>query len=453
MTTESELINDIVLLVDMLYHSHSDKIKLNKNLNRKIVSFQGNKSLPYYRWYKYKEAFSSKLVEYLFQKHTIPNGKVLDPFAGSGTALFSAASLGYEVDGIELLPVGQKIIEANIAARTGDKEKIVSKLTEWLYNKPWNKPGEIDSFNIFRITDGAYPDDTHKKIGRFLHELKSVAAESRKILQFSLLCILEEISYTRKDGQYLRWDKRSSRNKGKNKFDKGKISSFDEAIDKKILEMIIDLQKNDTQYNKINLLKGSCFDIMPKLKDNSYSAIITSPPYCNRYDYTRIYALEHAILGVKEPEVFALRQAMLSCTVENKTKNLDHFPHINTHGSLMLLESIISFLNYKKDKKELNNNGIVRMIQNYFYEMQCIIQECYRVLKKGGIMFMVNDNVRYAGIGIDVDIILATIAELVGFQIEHIDVLPEGKGASSQQMAKSEIGARSRKCVYTWIKN
>ncbi|MBL1210446.1 MAG: hypothetical protein FWJ34_12340 [Geminocystis sp. GBBB08] len=32
----------------------------------------------------------------------------------------------------------------------------------------------------------------------------------------------------------------------------------------------------------------------------------------------------------------------------------------------------------KKNKEELNNNGIVRMIRGYFYEMSCVIQECYR---------------------------------------------------------------------------
>jgi DNA modification methylase len=39
---------------------------------------------------------------------------------------------------------------------------------------------------------------------------------------------------------------------------------------------------------------------MPTLPDTQYDAIITSPPYCNRYDYTRTYALELALLGTTE---------------------------------------------------------------------------------------------------------------------------------------------------------
>jgi len=41
---------------------------------------------------------------------------------------------------------------------------------------------------------------------------------------------------------------------------------------------------------KIELKLGSCLDILPIMEPNSFSGIITSPPYCNRYDYTRTYA-------------------------------------------------------------------------------------------------------------------------------------------------------------------
>ena len=91
------------------------------------------------------------------------------------------------------------------------------------------------------------------------------------------------------------------------------------------------------------------------------------------------------------------------------------------------------------------------MVRGYFYEMACVIAESARVLKKGAPLIMVNDNVRYAGASISVDIILSELAEHLGFDVEHILVLPNGKGNSSQQM-----GAHGReplrKCVYIWRK-
>lgn len=91
------------------------------------------------------------------------------------------------------------------------------------------------------------------------------------------------------------------------------------------------------------------------------------------------------------------------------------------------------------------------MVRGYFYEMACVIQECFRVLRKGGHMFMVNDNVRYAGASISVDLILSKIAERLGFQIENILSLPQSKGNSSQQMGLHGKDSL-RKCVYIWRK-
>src|SRR3990170_5607576 len=78
-------------------------------------------------------------------------------------------------------------------------------------------------------------------------------------------------------------------------------------------------QQNPIQ-GTVDLRKGSCLEILPQLGDESVDLIVTSPPYCNRYDYTRTYALELVYLGCNNDKIRDLRQAMLSCTVENKEK-------------------------------------------------------------------------------------------------------------------------------------
>jgi len=148
---------------------------------------------------------------------------------------------------------------------------------------------------------------------------------------------------------------------------------------------------------------------------------------------------------------------MLSCTVENRVKDL---LKINPQWGLAiesaerqtLLQSILRYLEEQKTKGSLNNSGIPRMVRGYFYEMACVISEAVRVLKPGSHLFMVNDNVRYAGASISVDLILSSLAENLGFNIENILILPNGKGNSSQQMGvhgRDEL----RKCVYVWRKN
>ena len=116
-----------------------------------------------------------------------------------------------------------------------------------------------------------------------------------------------------------------------------------------------------------------------------------------------------------------------------------------------LLQAILTYLDNQRSSGELNNNGIPRMVRGYFYEMACVIAEAARVLKPNAPLLMVNDNVRYAGASISVDLILSSIAESLGFRVERILVLPNGKGNSSQQMG--EHGREPlRKCVYVWRK-
>lgn len=447
---------------------YSNILKKNTDLNRSIVSFQANKKNSFHRWYKYKEAFSSDLIKYLFNKYQ-PSGKIIDPFAGIGTTLFTSAEFGLNSEGIELLPIGQFIISARKTIEYDLKPKDVNQIKKWVEEKPWKTFKSDYQLNELRITKGAYPKKTKESIERYISFSNSLSKPLKEVSIFALLCVLESISYTRKDGQYLRWDYRSGRRVGENTFNKGAILEFDEAITKKLSDIFEDKtghgeqkslfensnHKNSSRGN-ILLHKGSCLSILPELQSESYSFAITSPPYCNRYDYTRTYALELALLGFNESQVINLRQEMLSCTVENREKDLLTFSHswafpIKICETNNLISSIVSYLYELKELGELNNNGIPRMIKGYFLEMACVIYELNRILEPGGRFVMVNDNVKYAGVPISVDLILSNFAEQCGFCIEEIMVLPSGKGNSSQQMG-THGRSPLRKCVYIWRK-
>jgi hypothetical protein len=369
-------------------------------------------------------------------------------------------------EGIELLPIGQQIIRTKQLIDFEITPADIAVLSHWAKAQPWKTSKAMHTIAELRITRGAYPSETLTGIGKYLAVAQKESERVQSMLVFALLCILESISYTRKDGQYLRWDHRSGRRQGKKIFDKGKILPFDEAICAKLNDMAFDLQAGDvpddmfakpvTKMGEVTLHAGSCLHILPTLKSVAYDCIITSPPYCNRYDYTRTYALELALQGITEHGLGKLRQDMLSCTVENRVKNLAEMNQewdkaIHAADQQELLQGILAYLDAEKDRGSLNNTGIPRMVRGYFYEMACVIAECGRVLKSNGRFVMVNDNVRYAGVGISVDIILSDIAQKLGFEVVNILVLPNGKGNSSQQMGAH--GRESlRKCVYVWRK-
>lgn len=445
-----------------------EQLQSDAELSRAAVSFGDSKTEPKYRWFKFREAFSPHLVQGNLATLKA-SGRVLDPFAGSGTTLFAGAEKGWDAMGVEVLPVGRFLAKGRQITESLLPEEW-QRVRFWREQQPWNSTTLRAELCEMRITQGAYPAETKRAIESYLGALTGESEGVATVLKLALVCVLEAISYTRKDGQYLRWDARAGRSVGAKPFNKGPILAFDSAIETKLAQIMADCiagepaslslfaQESEAhQQGKIEMRAGSCLDILPHIETASFDAIVTSPPYCNRYDYTRTYALELALLGVSGEELIALRQEMLSCTVENRAKDLLAF-NPPWHAALdaveecEVLQSILDYLEEERAVGRLNNSGIARMVRGYFNEMACVIQECARVLKPGALLWMVNDNVRYAGASIPVDLILSFIAERVGFEVEKIAVLPGGKGNSSQQMGAHGRDAL-RKCVYVWRKN
>ena len=101
---------------DELLARFADRIAVNPDLSRSLVSWQSNKHTPGFRWFKFKEGFSAALVRYLLGFLDEP-GCLLDPFAGTGIAPITAARVGWQGIGVEILPVGVNVSNALLAAR------------------------------------------------------------------------------------------------------------------------------------------------------------------------------------------------------------------------------------------------------------------------------------------------------------------------------------------------
>ena len=411
---------------------------------------------------KYKEGFSQNLVKHLVESHR-PSA-VFDPFAGIGTAPIVAAGLGVDATGIEIMPVGQRISRSITAAANGVKKSCFEAAAEFLINRLDSAQEAPVQFRFphVRITEYAFPEENEILIAKARQFIESITNQSLQLLlDVACMTVLESSSYTRKDGQCLRWDYRSQRNL-RSRVDLGCIFNFRTALSSRLSDMSEDMADLKRDYGLVQpeLLIGSSLKLLRTIPSSSFDMVITSPPYANRYDYTRTYALELAWLGFDQNKFSALRQELLSATVENKTKIcwlkslyrsspavLDSA--ISAYESQHALHDILSVL--RKQIKELSNRNIIQLLEGYLLEMALVVAELGRIVSPGGVVIMINDNVQYAGVEIPVDFILADFAEKFGFVCSNIWMLPRGKGNASQQMAK--YGRREiRKCVYKWVR-
>lgn len=444
-----------------LHKRYSKKLRVEPELTRQLVSFQGNRNKPGLRWFRYKEGFSQALVERFLD--SVEAKSLLDPFAGAGTAPLIAAGRGIPSMGIDISPVGTLAAGAIAIAANGvsksDFRTHGDKLLASL-DRPTSPPKDL-FFRHVAITEGAFSEETERKLASarlFLLELEKSNPDIATLLNAACVSILEAISYTRKDGQYLRWDSRSPRQL-KSRMNKGYIPTVEEALSKKLTEIEDDFVAVKKIYGGTSpeFITGSSLDVLKDLKSSSVELVITSPPYANRYDYTRTYALELAWMGYDRSDFSRLRQAMISATVENKSKqewlegkyrnSKTYDCAIHAYNDQLALKEVLDILSDRQG--ELSNPNILRLIEGYFREMAVIISELGRIVKPGGHVVMVNDNVQYHGEEIPVDLILTDIAERSGFICKRIEVLPRGKGNASQQMGK--FGRRElRKCVYIW---
>ena len=115
---------------EALYEKFKPKISVNRALSRTLVSYQANKSVAIYNWFKYKEGFSEPIITYILHHFKRQPGILLDPFSGAGSALFAASALGWKTKGIEVLPVGIYATRARFIVQRIKSQKVREVIAE-----------------------------------------------------------------------------------------------------------------------------------------------------------------------------------------------------------------------------------------------------------------------------------------------------------------------------------
>ena len=434
----TELINDPKKSIKF-YAKNSERAKLEKKYSDKLsvqtefkslISYSGGKKLPIFRLFRYKEAFSQDLVSRFIKELNLnKNDLVLDPFSGMGTTCFGCMLKGIPSIGIEMLPIAHFISTTIVKFFKIEPKKIKEIFKTLEKNIPNSKLAEI-ALDV-PIIKKAFTENTLDELRKWKFQIDTLQNPYRDIFVFLFLSILEDCSHTSKDGQFLRIipDK--------------KIPKISTALLEKILEAendILLIKSQKPTFSKTSLILGNSLNTSNYFTNQKKpNVVITSPPYLNRYDYTRSYALELCLHFVKNhAELKKIRFEILRSHIECKEEKND------TKSNHPAVTEIIKKLN----SLDLNNRRIPIMVAAYFTDMKKVIQELSLSLDDKAKIILVVDNVRFEGEMIPVDLILSDIAAECGFKVNNI-IIPRYKGNSSQQMKKYGL-APVRESIVVW---
>lgn len=395
-----------------------------------LISPQRNQVIPIHNWYTFKHGYSRDLAIILITYFKLPEGSwVLDPFCGSGTTLLTCKELGINSRGFDILPFS--VLLSNVKISDYDDRELTRELE--LLKENSNNYSAKTVLPDIPLVNKAFQPGIRSELLLLKHKIKMIDdPKIRSFFNLGFLGILESVSNTSKTGGFLRIvDRNVSSNDVQNLF-------FN-----RVTLMITDVKEyHNATHKKANSL-AKIGDARRLPTNRKYDAVITSPPYPNRHDYTRIYSLEMVFDFVSSnDELKRIRYETIRSHVEAKKKY-----EVKGYKKPDMLNTLI----IEVKRKGTNNPQVIDMLEGYFEDMYLALLEIHRCLKPKGKVGLVVSNVRYAGVNIVVDEILAEIGSEVGLTPKDIWAV-RYRGNSSQQMRDYERKP-SRESIIIWEKD
>lgn len=324
------------------------------------VTFRPNISHPIHNWFYFREGFSKELVEWLIKEYGLKE-PIYDPFCGTGTTLLVAKELGFESFGIDVSPL------AVFVSSVKTRNYCIEKLTH--------------TYNALASEKIPLAETTPKVFRRYFHSenLRQICAikewlkkiDDVKAKNFFMLALIDsasKVALVKKQGRCLRRIKRKQLPVKKIFLDKAS-------------RMIADLQRAKLSSKEPSVFEADARTFLPKRKAN---AIITSPPYLNKDEYTTVYKLE---LGL-------------------------FFGYDTTRLKTYIGDA-------KAISSENKYSGMPQSAQAYFCDMEIAIENMYKSLNERALAFIVVAGGCFPERVIESDEILASIAEEKGFKVNE----------------------------------
>lgn len=373
--------------------------------NAALSSNVGSADLAFQRWFRFKEAYSPRLVAEVIDGIGLPVGRVIDPTGGSGTTALTCSFLGIDCETVEVNPFLADVIEAKtrayVTAELAEDMALVlgsppaagnmSRLA--LAPKTLVEPG-LDGRWVFGF------EVAERVLGLCEVIERHARPQHRPLLKVLLGSVLGDVSNVVVNGKGRKyrsgWEKRTVR-----------ASDVTDRLRAACKAAIHDIVRFGAQARgKVRVHRGDARIAIPNLP--RADCAIFSPPYPNSFDYTDIYNLQLWMLGyLSNPaDNKALRLATMHSHVQLNRPARDP-----AHASESLARTMDGL---ERVRTRLWHRDIPAMLRSYFADLETMVLALQERIDPGGTIAVVVGGSSYAGVEVDAPGILAEMAANAG---------------------------------------
>lgn len=386
---------------------------------RSPVNFSESMETPRHRWFPYKEGFSPSFVrEFLQANNPSKNQRIFDPFSGSGTTCIVAGEMGLEAVGFDVSPL--TIFVSTAKSILLDKREFASfhnAINEFASSEQIDEASRPDNSTIERYFEPeVYSELLRSKY--FFDQLSDQKISS--LFKLAFLNAIEPVSTHRKAGNGV---KRKTNYRLASEANSGE-SMVKRFMLQKLREFAYDLGNSSMfsppKFEKKSSLKANSLEELDGL-----SAVLTSPPYANCFDYSKIYMSE-LWLG----DFFKSKDDQHSFRQES----------VRSHVHASWSERYVSFGSPIVDdiirpyvqSQDLWSPRIGSMLSGYFADLGSMLYHLRDKMEHNAALGFVVGNSFYGGVPVATDLLLADLGQRLGYRVQEIKVY-RGVIPSSQQ--------------------
>ncbi len=400
----------------------------------RIMQFDKNKSAFIHQWYPFVEGYSKEFINSVIEDLDYVPKAALDPFAGSGTTPLELQSHGIKCHSFEVSPFMHLLATVKLESEYKQEE-----FENYLITIGSELQGDLKPIRQYVSTPLAKTFQKKPHLNKWVFntgvlngilDIKyaiSLIADIKyqRLFKIALASILLDVSNVYRDGKSIKykknWDKKTiKRREVHDKF----LIKLRDIIGPDIKKM--DENSPTSTDNSDLCIYGDVRINIDTLPERSIDLVITSPPYLNSRDYTDIYIVELWVLDLisNYDELRELRKSTFRSHVQVKHGEVDIL-------NIPELKSALNLLN--QNHPETWNKELPGMIKGYFQDMNTLFSKLKGKMIKGGMIYFNVANSAYYGIEIEVDKIVAAIAEKNEFMVQEIRKARDLRPSSQQK--------------------